>query len=297
MTSIASASRASEVPFSDDEFQRLATLAHREFGITLSPSKKPLVYSRLSKRLRACSMNSFTSYLEYVEKTDSDDERSELISALTTNVTSFFREAHHFDTLTKQLIPELKQKQAGKQRLRFWSAGCSSGQEAYSIVMSILDTWPEAATNDFKVLATDIDPKIVATAKAGSYDEDAAKTIPAAMRERWTEPDPTAAGQIRMKDSLRKHLSFGELNLIKPWPMKGPFDAIFCRNVAIYFETATQQTLWQRFVDLLSPGGFLFIGHSERVTGSALPLLTVSGVTTYRKPAPGERSTLERSAG
>ena len=289
MTALAAARLGKEIAFSDEEFSRLAHLAHSEFGITLTTAKKPLVYSRLTKRLTACDLADFSSYITFVENTQNAEERSELVSALTTNVTSFFREAHHFDTVKSVLLPRLKSVPE-KRRIRFWSAGCSSGPEPYSLAMTVLDAWPELAQRDFKILATDIDQKIVSTAREGVYDEDVAKSIPTDKRKKWTAPDAARPDHASMKPELRRHIHFGELNLVKAWPMSGPFDAIFCRNVAIYFETATQQVLWKRFTDLLAPGGFLFIGHSERVSGPALDDLQVAGVTTYQKTeSPGDK--------
>ena len=274
-----------EFSFTDDDFRALARLARAEFGLSLSESKKPLVYSRLARRLRARNIARFQDYMDLLGKSDEAEERLELISALTTNVTSFFREKHHFETLRSQLAPALEKQ----SRVRIWSAGCSSGQEPFSIAMTLLDVLPESARTNARILATDIDPAVVRRARAGQYPREEAESIPPDLRKSWTKPVAGPSGTFEMNDQTRKLISFAELNLIEPWPFHGPFDAIFCRNVAIYFDQETQQTLWNRFAEMLREGGFLFIGHSERVTGPALQALTTAGVTTYRKK-PGASS-------
>lgn len=271
----------SDLSFSDRDFKRLAKFAHAEFGITLSIAKKPLVFSRLNKRLVASGATSFSNYLDRLESNSLALERAELVSALTTNVTSFFREKHHFDTLANEALPSLQKLKERSSKLRIWSAGCSSGQEPYSIAMSVLSHFPEYEQSDFKILATDIDPKVIKAAKSGKYNMDLITSIPPFAQREWIKKGDK--DEVNIDDSLKKYITFAELNLIKSWPMRGPFDIIFCRNVAIYFETTTQQVLWKRFVDLLHPGGYLFIGHSERVTGQALDDLSIVGVTTYRK--------------
>ena len=274
-----------EFNFTDDDFRALARLARAEFGLSLSESKKPLVYSRLARRLRARNIARFQDYMDLLGKSDEAEERLELISALTTNVTSFFREKHHFGTLRSQLAPAL----GNQSRVRIWSAGCSSGQEPFSIAMTLLDVLPDSARTDVRILATDIDPAVVRRARAGQYPREEAESIPPDLRKSWTKPVADSSGAFEMIDQIRRLISFAELNLIEPWPFHGPFDAIFCRNVAIYFDQETQQTLWNRFAEMLREDGFLFIGHSERVTGPALQALTTAGVTTYRKK-PGASS-------
>lgn len=276
-----------EIPFSNADFQALASLAKAQFGLNLAESKKPLVYSRLSKRLRARNVGSFPEYLSLLGNTGEENEKFELISALTTNVTSFFREKHHFDTLHEDIIPKLKGSAKQGKRVRFWSAGCSAGPEPYSIAMTLLNAFPEAVDFDVKVLATDIDPKIVAKARSGQYSIEELSGIPKAYRSKWTSTHKNET-KFEVTADLKRLITFNELNLISDWPMQGTFDAIFCRNVAIYFDQSTQKRLWQRFCNFLTPNGVLFIGHSERVTGPATELLQGVGITTYRmlgKPA------------
>ncbi len=272
-----------DIPFSDADFRAIAELAQARFGLSLADSKKPLVYSRLSRRLKSRQVASFADYLMLLNKRDEEQERLELISALTTNVTSFFREKHHFDTLRDALAGELGQRARAGGRVRIWSAGCSSGQEPYSIAMTVLEAIPEAARLDLRILATDIDPKVVEKARAADYPVEEISGIPANLRGKWLSGSGGDAARYTLSEELRRLITFNELNLVNPWPIKGPFDVIFCRNVAIYFSQQTQQTLWQRFSAILPPGGLLFIGHSERVTGPALAEVAGIGITSYRK--------------
>lgn len=274
---------ASDFRFSDAEFRAIADLAQRQFGLNLAESKKPLVYSRLSKRLKARGVAGFPEYLALLDRSEEEDERLQLISALTTNVTSFFRENHHFEYFRKTCMPDLIAKAQDRKRVRIWSAGCSSGQEPFSIAMTVLDSFAQAGSHDVRVLATDIDPKIVRKAQCGQYSDAEAEGIPPALRSEWVTPMPDRPGHWAMAEPLRSLITFRELNLMSGWPFRGPFDAIFCRNVAIYFDQPTQQALWQRFGDMLEPGGHLFIGHSERVTGPATGALAGIGITSYRK--------------
>ena len=270
-----------EIPFSDVDFQKLAKLARSDFGLNLPPNKKPLVYSRLVKRLRAHGMASFPDYLHLLDNDQSGLERKELVSALTTNVSSFFRERHHFDTLGSFL-----ETQTDVPRLRIWSAGCSSGQEPYSISATIHTRIDKPASRDIKILATDIDSKIVTTARRGVYSGTEACDLAPADQEALFTPEG-AGGERKIRPELQALISYAELNLIGTWPFRGPFDAIFCRNVAIYFDQEVQQTLWTRFCNFLKPGGYLFIGHSERISGPASAQFEIDGVTTYRKTIPG----------
>ncbi|GGB27594.1 CheR family methyltransferase [Allosediminivita pacifica] len=267
--------------FSDAEFRQLAALARSEFGLSLAESKKPLVFSRLSKRLKARNVDGFSAYLKLLTQPGEDAEKLELISALTTNVTSFFRESHHFHTLREELMPELSKTARAGGRVRLWSSACSSGQEAYSIAMTVLDCLPEASKLNVRILATDIDPAIVRRAREGRYHADELAGIPEGFRRKWTRA--SGPDHFEMIEEAKDLITFGELNLISPWPFHGPFDAIFCRNVAIYFDQETQQGLWKALTEKLRQEGILFIGHSERVSGPAAGILSTAGVTSYRK--------------
>lgn len=282
MNSAPAVIKVQDIPFSDEDFKSLATLAKSQFGLDLAESKKPLVYSRLSKRLKARGVSCFPDYLSLLGKPGEDAEKFELISALTTNVTSFFRENHHFETLRDEYLPAIIAKVQKGDRARIWSAGCSAGPEPYSLAMTILDKLPNAHNLDLKILATDIDPKIVEKARKGTYNVEELKGIPQPFQNKWSKTD--SAGQtFDVSEDLKRLITFNELNLISEWPFSGKFDVIFCRNVAIYFDQPTQQKLWKRFCELLVPGGLLFIGHSERITGPAMDQLEGIGITSYRK--------------
>lgn len=282
-----------DIPFSDADFRAIADLAQERFGLSLAESKKPLVYSRLSRRLKTRQIGNFPEYLALLKRKEEEQERLELISALTTNVTSFFREKHHFDTLRDAIQSDLKVQSKNGRRVRFWSAGCSSGQEPYSIAMTVLDALPEALNKDVRILATDIDPKIVQKAKAGLYASEEVAGIPANLRGKWIKPVSGQESVSEVSSELKSLITFNELNLMSEWPFRGPFDAIFCRNVAIYFNQPTQQQLWKRLCAMLAPGGLLFIGHSERVTGTALSELEGIGITSYKKSREPAQRTLQ----
>jgi chemotaxis protein methyltransferase CheR len=269
-----------EFNFSAADFRTIAQILLSETGISLGENKVNLVYSRLAKRLRALGLKTFREYCDLIQSPSGETERGEMIAALTTNVTRFFREQHHFDHLKSEILPPLVAFAKKGGRVRIWSAACSSGQEPYSIAMTILGVMPDAGRYDIKVLATDIDPNMIAFGQEAIYSDSAAESIPTALRSRWFLSN--GSGAFKAGDELRGLVSFRRLNLIGSWPMSGRFQAIFCRNVVIYFDHDTQAKIWERMAPLLEPGGALYIGHSERVTGSAERLLKSEGITTYR---------------
>jgi chemotaxis protein methyltransferase CheR len=245
-----------EYEFTDAHFQLLRKLVVEHTGIELSDAKRELVYSRLSRRLRDLEIDNFGEYCRYV--VESDDEITNFINAITTNLTSFFREKHHFEYLKTKLIPKLLKDNYSNRKVRIWSAGCSTGEESYSIAMIIMDSIPEVDQWDIKILATDIDSNVLAKAKSGIGN------IPAAYKKRWLKHGKGEnAGLMKIANEIQKLISFRQLNLMNIWPMKGSFDIIFCRNVVIYFDKATQGILFNRFADMLKSDGHLFIGHSE----------------------------------
>lgn len=264
------------------DFRQIAALLRAEAGISLPPSKTALVQGRLLRRLRALGIDSFADYCTFVGAAGGEAEREEMVAALTTNVTRFFREPHHLDHLRTVVLPPLLQAARRGARVRLWSAGCSTGQEPYTIALTVLSLMPDAGDADVRVLATDIDAHVLATAAAASYDEEAVASIPAALRTRYVKPDPGHRDMAILADDVRRLVAFKRLNLNGTWPMKGRFDAIFCRNVAIYFDAPTQHRLWSRFAERLVPGGWLYIGHSERVDGAAEAQFIAQGKTTYR---------------
>lgn len=267
-----------EFLFTNDDFKKIAQILHSHAGIALAEGKAALVYSRLAKRLRTLGLRSFRDYCALIEGQHGVDERQTMMAALTTNVTRYFREPHHFDHLRDTIMPKLAERARRGGRVRLWSAACSNGQEPYSMAITVLSVLPEAANLDVKILATDIDPNMVAEGKAGIYREDAIAPVPLDARRKWFNKAP---GGWEVAEELRELVAFRELNLIGQWPMRGKFDAIFCRNVVIYFDEPTQERIWSRFAPMLEADGALYIGHSERVTGPATQLFETSGLTTY----------------
>jgi chemotaxis protein methyltransferase CheR len=259
-----------------EDFASIASILHAASGISLSPSKTSLVYSRLAKRLRLLGLESFREYCKLISGSNGVDERQAMLAALTTNVTRFFREPHHFDYLRK-LMPDLSAKAKRGDRVRLWSAGCSSGEEPYSIALTILAMLPNANDLDVKILATDIDPIILAKAKDGVYSREALEPVPSDLRKYFGPVEGHRS--YAPVPAVRDLVAFRELNLIGPWPMTQKFDVIFCRNVAIYFDEPTQDKLFGRYAEALNPDGRLYIGHSERVND---PRFISDGLTAYR---------------
>lgn len=273
-----------EFALTDEDFREIARLAHENFGLDLPDSKRALVYSRLARRLRDLSLTDFTSYRNFLHSPSGTAEMTNMLSALTTNVTHFFREKHHFEALREEVLPPLIRNLQSGGRLRIWSAGCSAGQEPYCISATLLSLCPDIARYDAKILATDIDPTILQRAKRARYPVDELEAIPPEMRSILVDKRPEAGdSDFGVSNGVRELVRFGQVNLIGDWPMRGNFDAIFCRNVAIYFDKATQAKLWGRFGDILKPGGFLAIGHSERLSGDATSCFQVAGITSFRK--------------
>lgn len=273
--------RASEFELSEKDFKTIAAVIYEDAGIVLKPFKMALVYSRLAKRVRKLGLAGFEEYCNLISSEAGGAERREMLAALTTNVTHFFRENHHFEHMREVTLPPLIEAAKKGGRVRFWSAGCSNGHEPYSIAMTILSMMPDAPKYDIKILATDIDPYVVAFGKAGLYDEAAVEPVAPNLKKRWFTPKG-GGKQYEAVPEMRSMIAFRELNLIGPWPMKGRFDAIFCRNVLIYFDEATREAIWHRFCDKLDPSGYLYVGHSERVSGAATQQLVVEASTTYR---------------
>jgi len=274
---------AAEFDFTPEDFETIAAALYTDAGIHLPKTKSALVYSRLGKRLRQLGLESFRDYCALIGSDAGAEERGRMFDALTTNVTRFFREPHHFDHLKSRLLPPLVAALRKGGRIRIWSAGCSTGQEPYSIALTILSVIPEAATRDIRILATDINANVVKTGADGIYPQEEIDDIPADLRRKWLLP-VNVGGERRWRfdDPVRRLISFRPLNLMDKWPMRGLFQAIFCRNVVIYFDEKTQGQMWSRMVPLLAPGAMLYIGHSERVSGPATSLFAPEGTTGYR---------------
>ncbi|MCC6243372.1 MAG: protein-glutamate O-methyltransferase [Gemmatimonadaceae bacterium] len=244
------------------QFTRITGLLYEHAGIRMREGKEGLVRSRLAKRLRKLGMPDFDAYLAHVESEPSRAEFAEMIDALTTNKTSFLREVSHFDFLRDEVFPTLTGP------VRIWSAGCSSGEEPYTLSMLLQESFDKAPSRDIRILATDISHRVLATAKAGAYPAEVMADVPAAwLQKYWTRRPIAGRDMYEASPSLKKLISFAKLNLMEKWPMQGPFDAILCRNVMIYFDKGTQQRLVERYHALLKPGGHLFVGHSESLTG------------------------------
>lgn len=267
----------------DAEFNFLRTFVYEQCGISLGEHKRQLVQGRLLRRLRALKLRDFKSYCELLRH-DPQAELGELASAISTNVTAYFRESHHFDLLTNELLPRWLAEKKNGGRLRVWSAGCATGEEPYTLAIVLAEALEKHGSHvDAKILATDLSPQALGTARKGVYPIERLEGVSAERRRRWFlrgegEYDQYACVHPR----LRELVSILPLNLLHDWPMQGPFDAIFCRNVVIYFDKPTKQRLFQRYAGLLPDGGYLFLGHSESMYGlnDSFDLI---GRTVYRK--------------
>ena len=250
---------------SDAQFDFFRDLAKTHAGITLADYKRNMVYRRVSKRLVALNIQDFQSYQKLLSAPEGEAEFEFFVNALTTNKTEFFRENHHFEHLAAAVLPGLckKREAEGSRKIRIWSAGCSSGQEPYSIAMTLAESVSDLARWDAKILATDIDTDILDQGRQGIYSAFETHEIPSHLRLKYTDKDAYGGDGGRMSHGLRSLITFNQLNLHGHWPMQGKFDIIFCRNVIIYFDKASQCTLFDRFANLLREDGYLYIGHSE----------------------------------
>ena len=266
------------------DFAAVRDLIYREAGIVLPSGKAMLVYSRLAPHVRRRNCGTFANYVKLLDQ--DAEERHKAVCSLTTNHTFFFREEHHFEHLAREARRPLIERAEAGQPVRIWSAGCSSGEETWSIVMTLLGADRVAARRfaerDVAVLASDLADHALATARAGRYPAASVEPVPAALRGTWIE---LKGDQAQISAEAMKLVRFRSLNLLGPWPMQKPFDVIFCRNVMIYFDQPTKERLVARFAEQLRPGGLLYIGHSERVTGPASRVLRPIGNTIYRKEA------------
>ena len=242
-----------------------------------------MVYRRVSGRLRELAIGSFKEYCEYLRTCD-QAELEQFTNAVTTNLTSFFREQHHFDYLVASVFPEIvEQKGSGNRRLRIWSAGCSTGEEPYSIAITLKESFPDLQRWNARILATDLDSNVLATSRAGIYANERVEKLPRARLNRWFLKGRGENKQVvKIRPELQELITFKQLNLMQNWPMCGRFDVIFCRNVIIYFDKATQKVLIDRYADLLEDGGHLFLGHSESLF-KVSDRFSLIGKTIYRK--------------
>ncbi len=252
-----------EFTLTDKDFEQIRSFVKQHTGITLSEAKKTMVYGRLSRRLRKLRIPSFKEYLAIVARDDSD-ELVNFINAITTNLTSFFREEHHFDYLKNTIIPQLRLKKNSDQKIRIWSAGCSTGEEPYSIAIALHESLPDIEEWDIKILATDLDTNVLAHGENGIYDIERISALSPERKQAWFLKGRGAQqGSVKIDSRLRNLITFKQLNLMQQWPMKGPFDFMFCRNVVIYFDKDTQKILYNKYANLIVDDGCLFLGHSE----------------------------------
>jgi chemotaxis protein methyltransferase CheR len=274
--------RAREFQFTDEDFIALRTLVKEMTGISLAESKRELVYGRISRRLRALGLSTFGAYRKLLESGDG----SELVAfcnALTTNLTSFFRESHHFDYLRDEFLAARRDAGRRSERIRIWSSACSSGEEPYSIAMTIMETIPDWKKWDIKILATDLDSDILARARRGHYTADRVKGFePKRLSRFFTESRDGAERTYQVTPDLASLITFKQINLMHDLPMSGPLDAIFCRNVVIYFDKETQRALFSRIAKLQRSGNLLFLGHSETLFKVSEDY-TLIGRTIYRR--------------
>lgn len=274
MSGLRSGSR--EFEFSSSDFERVRKLIYQHAGISLAPIKQDMVYSRLARRLRALSLHSFTDYLNQLEQNQNADEWEKFVNALTTNLTSFFREPHHFPIFADHL----KKVESQRRPIRIWCSAASTGEEPYSIAITVLETLGN--TNNVSIMATDIDTNVLATAQKGVYPIDRVeKMSQERLRRFFLKGTGSQEGLVCARPELKRLIQFQRLNLLEPsWPVKGPLDVIFCRNVMIYFDKPTQHKILQRFAPMLQPDGLLFAGHSESFLHAA-DLFKSLGRTVY----------------
>jgi len=269
-----------EFKFTKTDFDFLRKISNDHTGILVPDDKFNMFYSRLSKRLRKLELTSFKEYCTYLEN-NSEQEFTEFINAVTTNLTSFFREKHHFDYLKETLIPELLQKNNSKKTIRVWSAGCSTGEEPYSIAMTLLENVP--SDWDIKILATDLDTHVLETASTGIYSIDSVKGLDKSTLRCWFKKGKGLNNdKVKLNKECQSIIQFRHLNLMQDWPIKNIVDFIFCRNVLIYFNKETKKKLVARYSKLLTPGSRLFIGHSESLHQLKTDFKLI-GKTIYKK--------------
>jgi chemotaxis protein methyltransferase CheR len=279
MTELA-VSKPREFFLNDADYRSICNRVYDLAGIKLGDQKQDLVYSRLTKRLRSLGLSDFASYLAFLDSPKGQGEVEFMLNALTTNLTSFFREMHHFEHLKDVALKASLDHQRGYDRsLRIWSSACSTGEEPYTIAMTLLQSGVDLGQVDTRILATDINTDVIRQASSGCYNASILSKCPASYRSYF---QLNASGDGEVKAQVKKLISFKQLNLLGDWPMKRQFDVIFCRNVLIYFDNETKTQLVDRFVKALKPHGWLYLGHSESASGTH-PALESTGRTIYRK--------------
>jgi chemotaxis protein methyltransferase CheR len=289
-----------QLGITDREFQQFRALVRQHAGIALGETKRQLVCSRLGRRLRHYGYTSFSQYYRHLMEEDPDgQELVRMINAITTNKTEFFREAHHFAFLRSVVLPALAESSrgGGARRLRLWSAGCSSGEEPFSVALTMLAALPDVWSWDAKILASDIDTEMLARGEKGVYPVEQISHVPPTMvQQHFLRGKGTREGLVCLRPAPRRLVSFRRINLQdEAWPIRTTFDAIFCRNVIIYFDRELQQRLITRFIELLKPGGYLFLGHAESLLGMGMGL-TYVGNTVYQKAPEADEATARQES-
>lgn len=255
---------------SEKDFRRISNIIYKHCGIKLNDGKKTLVRTRLAKRMRALQYDSFRKYIDFALSQAGQQEFHSLVDSLSTNLTSFFREKDHFQYLIDQFLPKLLEKKSrlSEHKIRIWSAGCSSGEEPYSLAITLIENIPDYQKWDIKILASDVSTQILDRAKQGTYEQSRVKPLTQEQKRRFLIPNNIEGEKVyQVSRELQNIICFRYLNLMKEWPCKGPFDIIFCRNVMIYFDKPTQARLVERFGRCLTKEGVLCIGHSESLAG------------------------------
>ncbi len=271
-----------EFKFTEKDFNNLRKIANAHTGIIVTDDKYDMYYARLVKRLRFLKLNNFSEYVEYL-KNNKASEFTIFIDSITTNLTSFFREKHHFDQLKNELIPKLAPRADASSGIRVWSAGCSTGEEPYSIAMTMMDSMHLMLNKMPTLVASDIDTTVLKTAATGIYDISRVEGLDKSIKKRWfARGKGDKSGLVKVSKKLTELIDFKQINLMQSWPHKDKFHIIFCRNVVIYFDRPTKQKLFSRFADQLVDDGYLILGHSESLQGLTDQFETI-GKTVFRK--------------
>ena len=276
--------RQEQHTLNDKQFKFICRLVYDATGIVLDERKREMVYRRLMRRTRELKIPSFSEYCSLLQS-GCDNELPKFINSITTNLTSFFRENHHFEYLKNQFIPEHLDQFKDSKRLRIWSAACSTGEEPYSLAITLMESMSSLLSIwDAKILATDLDTDVLQHGKQGIYKAERIKDIDSQYKKKWFKRGSGDNSElVKVHPKLASLITFKQLNLLEPWPMKGPFDVIMCRNVLIYFDRQTQKQLIDRYFELIRPGGLLILGHSESLAKDETQF-KVEGRTIFKKP-------------
>jgi len=275
--------KSREFKFTKRDFDFIRCISNERTGIVVSDDKFDMFYARLSRRVRLLGLKNFSQYCDVLRNDKNGDEVLELVNAVTTNLTSFFRENHHFEYLRDTVLPYLQRVNKTGRKIRIWSSGCSTGEEPYSLAMTLKESIVASSGWDVQILATDIDSNVLSRASKGVYAMDRVNGIPKAQLRRWfRKGQGEQEGLVRIKPEVRSLIDFAQLNLMDNWTVDGPMDVIFCRNVIIYFDRKTKEKLINHYAENLKDGGYLFVGHSESLF-KICDRFELIGNTIYRK--------------